>query len=307
MTGMGREWRAGAVREVAEQLGRILDAEGGRTRLRQRDPRLQGAAALLAPRGAEGGEFTLVCPAGLLRQVMRQMDLTILRERWSGLDRVFDLSCSAEPMLLREVKLFQRCHVSGERCRLDGRDYAISRGNWAFYVPRLGAKILHAREGRRWCFHETRPAADLLDAGDGALALGPYSLDDWRRALAVPVLRRTAENYVSARRLAAVAAGPAVGRGVVIRELTYDEGGAASASAGFEVADLTRYLRREPATEADLARAGVRLDRIASALRQQINGYVSDLDSVVGVAPVASDDAVRKVEARLAQALGAIP
>ena len=132
-----------------------------------------------------------------------------------------------------------------------------------------------------------------------------YTLADWRAALATPVVRRAAENVVSARRLAAIAAGPAVGRAIAIGALSYGDGGPATPSAGFEIADLTGYVRKPATLAEDLDRAGVTADRIRSALRQQIGGYVSDLDSVVGVMPVDADAEVRDVESRLNAALSA--
>jgi hypothetical protein len=88
----------------------------------------------------------------------------------------------------------------------------------------------------------------------------------------------------------------------VVRALD-DGDGNPSPSAGFHIADLKAYARRRPAQPEDLARAGVTLDRIGSALRQQIRGYVSDLDSVIGVYPINAEDEVRAVEARLRAAL----
>lgn len=290
---------ADSVAEVALRLEQVLALAGGVALVRVRSPWLPQLAPL-----PEGVLHVQATPR-LVRQVLGQMDVAIRREWRSGLDRLFDVARRPPQEAVCEVLVFDRCRVAGERCVIDGRSHSIRRGNWAFYVPGLGAKILHARNARRWCFHDTRPSEGLLAAGDGAMALGPYSLDDWRRALATPVLHRVAENYVSARRLAAIAAGPAVGRAVVIRELTYDDGAAPSPTAGFEVADLTRYLRKAPASAEDLARAGVSPDRIASALRQQIRGYVSDLDSVVGVLPREAAAEVDAVEVRLAQALSA--
>lgn len=252
------------------------------------------------PKASPSAPAVIACAPALLRQVAAQMGFKVLREQRTGrFETRFDLACGGATVPAVPATVYGHCLVMEKHCRLDGRDYAIHRGNWAFYVPELEVKILHSRDGRRWCFHGSRPGADLLAAGDDAQPLGPYSLADWRASLSMPVLRRVAENHVSARRLASVGAGPAVGRCILIRSLAYEGLGGACVSAGFEVANLTRYVRKPPCGPDDLIRAGVQVDRIASALRQQINGYVSDLDSVLGVVPLDAEAEVQALEARL--------
>ncbi len=286
---------------LASVLQPLITAGGGEILVRSpwawRAGRLTGAMATAV------SPAPLVCTPRLARQVLGQMGLAITGQRRSGLDWLLcarPSGAAAAPPLV-----YENCTVSGSQCRIDGQVHAIRRGNWAFFVPALGIKILHARDARRFCFHESRPDDRTLATGDGSLVLGPYTLADWRAALATPVVRRAAENVVSARRLAAIAAGPAVGRAIAIGALSYGDGGPATPSAGFEIADLTGYVRKPATLAEDLDRAGVTADRIRSALRQQIGGYVSDLDSVVGVMPVDADAEVRDVESRLNAALSA--
>jgi hypothetical protein len=63
---------------------------------------------------------------------------------------------------------------------------------------------------------------------------------------------------------------------------------------GFLTDDVWRLPPRPVSSEADLLRAGVMVDKLRSSVRQQLNGYVTDLNSVVGVMPI---DATREVEA----------
>jgi hypothetical protein len=57
------------------------------------------------------------------------------------------------------------------------------------------------------------------------------------------------------------------------------------------------------ATWSQLIDAGVRPDQINSAVRQQVNGYVVDLNSVIGVVPVDAEAEVAAVEAQIAAAM----
>ena len=290
--------------DLAAALGRILDARTGASNILIRNPFAEAVTFWLRQSQVvphNGAAATLFCSLRLFRQVVQQMEFTILSEqRISALERLFGLQPA--PDRQADPLVYSQCIVQGERCVLDGKDYKILRGNWAFYVPALQAKILHARHGMRWCFHESCPSAEVLASEPGDLRLGPYALDDWRKALATPVFRRIAENRVSARRLAKAGVGPAAGRPIIIKALAYQSLSGSSPSGGFELADLTGYLPRRQSVPADLAVAGVALDHIGSALRQQIRGYVSDLDSVIGVSPLDAEEEVRACEMALWQA-----
>jgi hypothetical protein len=285
--------------DIAALLKPLRDAGGASFAIRCLHPWF--GIRFLAPRPRQSGApaLAIACPPRVLRQVLGQMDMPVIHENRAGsFEIVFEVDRGAVPPSPPPVTVYDHCRVLDDHCVLDGRRLAIKRGNWAFYVPELKAKILHARNGNRFCLHASRPSADLLESGDGAQRLGPYCLQDWRDALSTSVLRRAAENYTSAKRLAAAGVGPAVNGCLVVRALDYGDGNP-SLSAGIHIADLTAYARRRPAQLEDLARAGVTLDRIRSALRQQIRGYVSDLDSVIGVYPIDAEDEVRAVEDRL--------
>lgn len=282
--------------DLSRALSRLMTANTRPVRilLRQRSYWI-GRSQASQPLNADA---ELICPLPLFRQVLRQMQLQVTAELETGsTSRLFELQ-SPSPSTPSPL-VYARCVLGEDHCLLDGVAYAVNRGNWAFYVPALEIKILHARHGARWCLHESRPSAQLLSSGPGHQQLGPYVLDDWRRALSTSILRRAAENYVSARRLSAHGVGPATGRPFLIKALSYGREAETTISAGFEVVDLTRYLKRRQTTPSDLARAGIAIDYIGSALRQQIKGYVSDFDSVRGVMPLAAEDEVRSVEERL--------
>ena len=72
---------------------------------------------------------------------------------------------------------------------------------------------------------------------------------------------------------------------------------------GIMVENLRNYSRKRPATLEQLEAAGVVPDRTSSCLRQQIRGYVSDLNSVVGVRPLAAEVEVQRVQRQLEDAL----
>ena len=64
---------------------------------------------------------------------------------------------------------------------------------------------------------------------------------------------------------------------------------------GIFTEDVTRLPEKQDASEEDVMACGVQVDRIKSCVRQQLNGYVVDLNSVVGVVPVDADDEVHEV------------
>jgi hypothetical protein len=72
-----------------------------------------------------------------------------------------------------------------------------------------------------------------------------------------------------------------------------------SLAVGLMIEDAAAKPPKPPATEAQLLAAGVRPDRLRSAVRQQVNGYVVDLNSVVGVVPVDADAEITAVKAQI--------
>lgn len=208
-----------------------------------------------------------------------------------------------------EIRIVETCRLlppralRGGRAELEGVRLKVNMGAWAFYVPRIGAKILHSFQGACHCIHATAPARGQLFGGKASLHDGRYSLSDWLHAYETSVAHRAAENYIAARRLHACGLGPKVIGCVAVRSLESFYSPGASHSFGIVVENLGRYPRKRPATLEQLEAAGVVPDRTSSCLRQQIRGYVSDLNSVVGVKPVAAEVEVQAVQQELEHAL----
>jgi hypothetical protein len=120
------------------------------------------------------------------------------------------------------------------------------------------------------------------------------------------VSRRVAENVVAAWRLHAAGLGPEVLGLCIAREYRDCDRRDASFAAGFLGADATALPAKAPTTVEEFLAAGVTLDRIASAIRQQVNGYVVDLNAAIGVLPVDAEAEVSALAARIeASAAGA--
>lgn len=197
---------------------------------------------------------------------------------------------------------------------VDAVEHAVRWGAWAFFVPALGLKLHHARGGKQICLHPrarrfTDPSGlDRVRSGFVSLLgrrVGNYYVGEWSAALAKPVTRRAAETYVSARRLAAAGLSPAIGVPVVVRGLHAPYLREPSSTAGFVSQDATALPPGPGATEGAIIAAGVVPDRIRSCIREQINGYVTDLNSVVGVMPIDAEAEIATLTARLNAALDA--
>ena len=206
------------------------------------------------------------------------------------------------------IEIIERCRLKrggmlrGTYAEIRGSRMKVYAGAWAFYVPGLGAKILHSFQGSCHCIHATAPGRREVFEGTARLHDRRYSLDEWHRAYYTDVSRRAAENYVAARRLHDCGLGPAVAGCVAVPSFESFYAAGASHSFGILVEDLRRYPRRRPVTLAQLESAGVAPDRTASCIRQQIRGYVSDLNSVVGVTPVDAEAEVLAVQYQLERA-----
>lgn len=208
-----------------------------------------------------------------------------------------------------EIQVFQTCRLLPRRAlrsacaELDGARLKASMGAWAFYVPRIGVKILHSFRGACHCIHATAPARGQLLEGKASLHDDRYSLADWRHAYGTSVARRAAENYIAARRLHACRLGPKVAGCVAVGSFESFYSPGVSHSFGIVVENLRDYPLKRPATLEQLEAAGVVPDRTFSCLRQQIRGYISDLNSVVGVKPVDAEAEVRQVQQQLERVL----
>lgn len=210
-----------------------------------------------------------------------------------------------------EIQIVESCRLLPPRvlrrgrAELDGARLKVNMGAWAFYVPRIGAKILHSFRGACHCIHATAPARDLLFEGKASLHDDRYSLADWRHVYETSVARRAAENYIVARRLHACELGPKVTGCVGVRSFESFYCPGTSHTFGIVVENLRHYPRKRPATLEQLEAAGVVPDRTASCLRQQIRGYVSDLNSVVGVMPLDAEAEIQQIQQVLEHALSA--
>jgi hypothetical protein len=191
------------------------------------------------------------------------------------------------------------CHVI-----LDGRSYGCVRGAWAIWIPALQTKFLNSIDGKLACASRNAPQRQrVLGPGPPTGRWGRYPLAAWREVYEKPVSRRVAENVVAAARLQAAGLGPRVLGLCVARKFRDGARHDGSFAAGFMVEDASLKPPKTPATQAELIAAGVRPDQIDSAVRQQVNGYVVDLNSVVGVVPVDAEAEVAAVEAQIAAAM----
>lgn len=184
--------------------------------------------------------------------------------------------------------------VLGPFVLLDGsRPRRAMMGMWAAYVPSLRLKLLHGVGGRLHCIARSAPPR--------AEARG----EPWGRAFATPATRRAAENWVIMRRLHAAGLGPEpLGLAVAPRYLSWFTRGWTQ-TAGVLVADLRGYPPKRPATEAEVLAAGVLPDGSRACLREQVRGYVSDLNSARPAMPVDAADEVAALTAAMDAALAA--
>jgi len=184
----------------------------------------------------------------------------------------------------------------------DGRMMKAMAGAWNFYVPALNLKLAYPKNGNIHCLRPVTPAFDKLMSG--ALdeeKIGRYSADDWKQALTKSTRRRAAENYISASRLHAAGLGPKPLGICYVRNFSYQLFGPSSETAGIQIEDINQLPQKTNATEDEIIAAGVTLDRIKSCVRQQIKGYVSDLNSVVGVMPVDAEDEIEAILKQLVE------
>lgn len=215
---------------------------------------------------------------------------------------------TGEPTLLTIARI--ELQPDRRRCVVDGVARRGLYGSWMVYIPSLRMKLFHARGGRLDCAHPRRPSPAQLESGD--YVGRHHSIEDWRAALATPLVDRCAEVYVASLRLAKAGLGPwprgfvsvgevvieasgAIAPGHVAMESRVEPGG----TLGLLLDDVMRMPRRPPAEEAEMRQAGVEPDPRRLSLKQQLRGYVIDLNSVRGVMPVDAEDEVRRVKALL--------
>ncbi|MGE6527593.1 hypothetical protein ACQKEM_00955 [Pseudomonas sp. NPDC077382] len=202
----------------------------------------------------------------------------------------------------RQPGFFERNVLRKKKPKLliDGIEYAYDAGVWACWVPKLRCKFLYSVDGFVHCIHKTAPARELLLGGTLDLSLmadpaGKYTLQEWYAIFSKEAAWRVAELYIATSRLACAGLGPQplgifmarqrIANGVI------DKGGV----FGICTDDATRLPAGPSATEQDMLKAGVRPDKIKSCIRQQLNGYVIDLNSVAGVVPVDADAEISRL------------
>ncbi|MEX2498068.1 MAG: hypothetical protein WD397_04235 [Wenzhouxiangellaceae bacterium] len=209
-----------------------------------------------------------------------------------------------------KIDVIESCHLLSprallrDRVVLDGVRLWAKVGGWAFYVPAINAKILHSVAGNCHCIHASAPRRDQIFSGTVVLRHDRYSVSDWRRAYDTSVARRAAENCIAAQRLHDAGLGPKVIGCIAVRSFESYYSRAPTYSSGIVVEDLRGYPRKSRATLDQLEAAGVAADRSRSCIRQQIRGYISDLNSVVGVMPLDAEAEVLQVQQQLARACG---
>lgn len=190
--------------------------------------------------------------------------------------------------------------------RIDGTDYVYRTGVWSFWVRKLQCKFLYSRAGRVHCRDPRTPDPAFLAQADPDApdTTGRYTWGDWQRALGQCVIERVAELFIASHRLAQAGLGPEPGGIVLVRRARLHDG-PAEAVFGLRIADAKRLPAREPVTEAEMLAAGVRPDGIRSCLRQQLNGYVTDLNSVIGAIPLEAEAETAAIAARIREAVTA--
>ncbi|SSC67602.1 hypothetical protein [Ciceribacter selenitireducens] len=181
-----------------------------------------------------------------------------------------------------------------KRCRIDGRLYDVHLGKWMFYNPALQEKYFHVRAGKIDSTARSRPSLrQLTEMAEDQLS-GRYPISVWKEALATPISRRLAEIWIAAKRLHRNGLGPEPGSLVIASQYKRNFR-SYGPTVGLKIGDARLLPPRDPVTQEEMIAAGVQPDRYLSCVRQTINGYVSDLCSVVGVVPIDAEDEVREL------------
>lgn len=194
---------------------------------------------------------------------------------------------------MKTITLFDTLNVSFKKKQvvLDGKKYKTKNGAWAYYVPKLQAKWFYSHDQKIICLHKTAPKS--LSSIEENKDYGTYSADDWRSALSQCIFTKAATNYVIIKKLYQFGLGPEP-LGFSVAKFVNDDLGLINGPAvGVNVANIKKLRTKPDATIDDLTKAGIISDKINSAIRQQIKGYVSDLNSVVSVSLMEHDDAIK--------------
>ncbi|GAD54655.1 hypothetical protein [Limimaricola cinnabarinus] len=198
------------------------------------------------------------------------------------------------------VEVIDKVRLWPSHATVAGRVCRVKWGAWAVYLPGPQVKIMHAVSGLQHCIYHKAPRREEVLGGFDRRG----DAENWARAFSTPVLRRVAENWVMFARLHAAGIGPEPMGLVAVRDYRSFFSRGRGITAGLRLADLTKYPEKTPTTEAELRGAGILPDRSRASLREQIRGYVSDLNNLHGAMPEDGEAEVAQVEAALARALG---
>jgi len=207
------------------------------------------------------------------------------------------------------IKVIDECEVvlprlySRGRVIIDRQSYSASFGKWCFYVPAIQVKLLYSVDGRCHCISDKAPSRTVVFNTGESTRVGSYTNADWRNIYIKPATRRAAENYVSSLRLQQAGLGPRVLGCAVVASFKSSYWPTTCVTSGIIVDNVSNYPPKMPATVEDLLSCGVVPDRIESCIRQQIRGYVTDLNSVVGVQLVDAESDVARIHSMLDDAL----
>lgn len=202
------------------------------------------------------------------------------------------------------VEVLDRVRLSLFHIRINRMFHKVGMGAWAVYVPARQLKLLHSVGGQVHCSYHRAPKREDIFSGK-PIKERHATREKWQEVLSKPVTRRVAENYVCLQRLYAARLGPQPLGLVVAPDYKAWFSRGVTFTAGYRVANLMTYPEKTPATEEEVRAAGVIPDGSKSCLREQIRGYVSDLNSVRGVMPDGGEDEVAAIEAALNAALKA--
>ncbi len=193
---------------------------------------------------------------------------------------------------------------------LDGQPMSYRSGAWTVWIPGISGKFLYSVDGRVHCIYPTAPSREFifspsldLEATD---ATGHYTWKQWRAAYKKPVVQRVAELYVATERLHRAGLGPRpLGFCFARHNEMLSEKPDTAGAWGLLTEDASKLPTRQPPTEAEMLDAGVAPDSIRSCVRQPVNGYIIDLNSVLGVEPIDAKAEIETLETYLRKATGA--
>ncbi|MGD7653326.1 MAG: hypothetical protein ACQCXQ_08940 [Verrucomicrobiales bacterium] len=172
----------------------------------------------------------------------------------------------------------------------------LLRGRWSFYLPAREIKLPYSDGGFLACRSKNAPLrAPLLDGSLDHQTFAGYDAEEWKKAYQTSCLRRTVENYVITERLHRAGLGPKTHGFVHVRHCAIYGFPKPTANYGIRVQNVNSLPTKAEASEQDLINAGVLPDKTKSCMRQQVNGYILDLNSASGVQAIDADDEIEEL------------